>query len=388
MADSASLGPAEPEAERTLSHIATLAEEIGPRVSGTAGEDQAVAYIAGQFESFGYTVELFEFEISGFGSGHVETPDDGISHAATLLGGSSMEQASGPAVFVGLGDAEGIAGRDLAGAVAIAIRGGLRFSEKYENAAAAGAVALVVVNNDSGLFSGTIGAVATIPVVGVAGELQEHFRELADSSRTVLVRGDSNTGSVDVIARPSDGATCDIVVGGHHDTVPGVDGATDNASGAALTIELARAMAADGIDEGVCFLTFGGEESGLFGSAAIVDRWTNEDSLPEFMLNLDVVGSGTDVMLIGDDELKGVAEQIAENIGVDAIRSSLPFGTSSDHASFQFAGVRVMFLSSDDFSDIHTPDDTLERIDRGVLEDLGDLAYELIRDLEARVAQP
>ena len=52
------IGPAEHDGARTMAHLAQLANGIGPRVSGTAGEDAAIAYVREQFESSGYAVEV------------------------------------------------------------------------------------------------------------------------------------------------------------------------------------------------------------------------------------------------------------------------------------------------------------------------------------------
>ncbi len=382
------LGPAEHIGENTLAHISQLSEVIGSRVSGTAGEDAATDYISSEFESYGYDVELFEFDITGFRPIDVAIDDGAQPLQAIGLIGSPLLTVSGPAVFVGLADAAGISGRDLSGAVAVSLRGDLRFSEKYENVSEAGAVALLVVNNLPGLFSGSTGGPATIPVAGIAKEDRARLEAAADAGLEIHVSPSGSTRSVNVVARATPGAACTVVVGGHHDTVPGTPGATDNASGTSHTLELARAFASDGLDYGLCFVTFGGEESGLFGSAALVDEWRNTGELPEFMVNLDVTATGSTVELIGDSQLQETARGFADSLGVRSSATSLPFGTGSDHQSFQSVGVQVIFLSTNDTSNIHTPRDTADRVNTELVEGLGDVAYLLIQELLTRVAQP
>ena len=65
-------GAAEHDGKRTIAHIQKLAGEIGPRVSGTKGEQLAVDYIAAQFRSSGYAVEImpFEFDDNPFRAGN------------------------------------------------------------------------------------------------------------------------------------------------------------------------------------------------------------------------------------------------------------------------------------------------------------------------------
>ncbi|MBI3969984.1 MAG: hypothetical protein HY332_01735 [Chloroflexi bacterium] len=46
---------------RLWSHLTTLCEEIGPRLSGTSGDERAVEYIAAYFRRCGAQVEVQEF---------------------------------------------------------------------------------------------------------------------------------------------------------------------------------------------------------------------------------------------------------------------------------------------------------------------------------------
>ncbi len=383
-------GPPEHDGKRTLAHIVMLANTIGSRVAGTPGEAAAAKYIADQFRADGYDVEVMDFSYEGdrFRAGTV-----GIDGAASMLdaeslGGSAGGKVSGVPVYVGLADAAGIGGRSLQGKVAVADRGTLRFVEKFDNVKAAGAVALVLINNQVGSINGTLGKPADIPVVAVASTAGDQLRAAVTAAKRITIEVPQGTTShaLDVVARPRAGAACRILVGGHHDSVPGTGAANDNASGAAHVIELARAFAADGIDEGLCFATFGAEESGLFGSKALVDRLRTEGGLPRVMINLDVTGIGTEVELIGDARLKKEALGIAATLGIPAASSSLPANAGSDHQSFQDAGVPILYLTSGDFGTIHTPQDVTGDIDPQTVEELGDLAYACIKQILGEVA--
>ena len=48
----------------------------------------------------------------------------------------------------------------------------------------------------------------------------------------------------------------------------------------------------------------------------------------------------------------------------------------------------MIFLSTNDTSNIHTPRDTADRVNTELVEGLGDVAYLLIQELLTRVAQP
>lgn len=382
-------GPAEHDGKRTLAHIEKLAKGIGPRVSGTKGEADAAAYIAAEFRSGGYTVEVMDFTYDGdrFRAGTVTV--SGKAFEALTLTGSTGGSVSAPSAFLGLADAEGIGGRSLKGKVAVADRGTLRFGEKYEAIRDAGAIALVILNNQAGPFSGDLRTTATFPVVGISGEDAPAVREAARLGADIKVEAPEGelSKAVNVIARPAKDAQCDVLVGGHHDSVPGTGGANDNASGTAMVVELARAFAADGLDRGLCFATFGAEESGLYGSTALVERFKSEGRLPGLMLNLDVAGIGTQVTVIGDAAYRQKALDIADELDIPAFAGFLPANTGSDHQSFQQAGVPVLYLESGDFGTLHTPQDVVEDIQLDELERVGDLAYATILRLLPDIAR-
>lgn len=378
-------GPANNDGARALEHVKKLAGDIGPRVSGTAGEDTATAYIAEQFRSAGYDVELMPFTFTAEQFQDATVAVGATQIAGLTMAGSRSGPVSGVAVFVGLADAPGIAGRSLAGKVAVADRGTLRFADKYDAVRAAGAIGLVIINNQPGGFSGTLGKDASFPVIAVAQEDGAVLREAATNGTAVGIeaKAPEERNSVDVIARPAAGAICQVLVGGHHDTVPDAPGANDNASGAASVIELARAFAADGLDDGLCFVTFGGEEWGLFGSKALAQQLEAANSLPRVMVNLDVTGIGSEVEVIGSADLKARALSIALRLSIAAIPSNLPANAGSDHQSFSAVGVPVVFFTSGDFATIHSPRDVVADISAEELDRVGDLAYALIADLLA-----
>jgi Iap family predicted aminopeptidase len=382
-------GPAAFDEQRTLAHIEALSKTIGPRVSGTDGEARAASYIADQFRSDGYDVEILSFTFDGdrFRGGSLVA--GGKSYEALTMSGSPGGSVSGSAVFVGVADAEGLAGRDLAGKVAISDRGVLKFGEKYQAVRDAGAVALVVLNNQPGIISGDLREEARFPVVMVSGEDAPALRAAAAAGSTVtVVAPDPKVSTaLNVLARPARGATCRVIVGGHHDTVPSTGGANDNASGAAEVVELARAFAADGIDGGLCFATFGAEESGLYGSAALVKRFQAEGQLPALMVNLDVAGIGSVVNVIGDPSYRQKALDVAQSLGIPAQASSLPANSGSDHQSFQQVGVPVLYLESGDFATIHTPADVVANIQVAELKRIGDVAFAAIKQLLPEIAR-
>ena len=68
-----------------------------------------------------------------------------------------------------------------------------------------------------------------------------------------------------------------ILVGGHYDTVPDVRGASDNAGGTSITMELARVFKAKGSKRTLRFIAWGSEEMGLDGSNLYAKRIKEAD---------------------------------------------------------------------------------------------------------------
>jgi aminopeptidase YwaD len=390
VAGAATLGPAEHDGQRALQHIVELATIIGPRVAGTDAEGRAAGYIAGQFRADGYDVEVMDFSFEGDRFRPATVTVGGKAYQATTAAHSSGGDISRAGVFVGLADAGGIGGRDLAGKVAVADRGTLTFEEKAQNAARAGAAALIILNNQAGAVSADLHTQQDIPVVAITGEDADAVRAAARAGETIEVNSPNatSTDAKNVIARPKAGTTCKVLVGGHYDTVLSAPGANDNASGTANVIELARAFAADGLDDGLCFATFSAEESGLYGSAALAQRLKSEGALPALMVNLDVTGIGDKVDIIGDSGYVTQVLGLAKDLGIPAQRSSLPANTGSDHLSFQQVGVPVLYFESGEFATIHSPADVAKDIDIAELDRVGDLAYAAIAKLLPQSGRP
>jgi len=89
------------------------------------------------------------------------------------------------------------------------------------------------------------------------------------------------------------------LVSGHYDSrindvmdANGVEpGANDDASGTALSMELARVMAKRSFPATIIFMTVVGEEQGLYGSANVAKRAKAENWNVDAMLNNDIVGN-------------------------------------------------------------------------------------------------
>ena len=375
-------------AERAFEHLRVLAIEIGARYAGTDGEREAAAYVAAQFEAAGYSVAIEEFEAQiHLDDATIEVEGEGGPIRALPFAGSPSGEASGRLLFAGLGEFADFEGLDVEGAIVLLDRGVLTFALKAVNAEESGAAGVIIINNEPGELDGTLGSGTgvAIPVVSVAGHLGSPLRALAEDGAETTIR--SNLGpalrtSQNVVARPEDGE-CHAYLGAHYDSVPGTEGANDNASGTALLIELAHAARGEAFGDGLCFIAFGAEEVGLFGSSAFVQA--HDVSGAEFMLNFDMVarigqrtGDGPR-FIAGDVALADLAAVVAGELGYGIPRGSFPRNASSDHASFTEAGVPAITVHSGGAEFIHTPRDTLETV---FVEDLAIFLHVSIALLE------
>ena len=198
-----------------------------------------------------------------------------------------------------------------------------------------------------------------------------------------------------------------IVIGGHLDHLGNGDfgsregpgklhpGADDNASGSAGVILLGDmlkkeydALPAETPLRTIVFIGFSAEESGLNGSRYYVDNPIYPIKDTVLMMNFDMIGRIKDGRLsVTESKAKGMkewAEPIYAKSPLTVVRGERS-GGGSDHASFQQAGVPILFAIIADFhDDYHTSRDVSELIDREASVEAIKLWYELARDMAQR----
>lgn len=378
--------PGDPDVDRAYEHMRLLTVDIGIRSAGTEEERAAAEYIAAQLRDAGYVVALEEFETT-FRGDHstLAAGGEGPSMQALALAGSRNGTASGALVHAGLGSPEAFRDTDVDGAIALLDRGLIPFRDKALAAQAAGAIGVVIVNSEPGLFGGTLGELSgvTIPVIGVAGRTREALHTLAGDGTAVTVTaevGQRSLTSQNVVGRNGE---CRGYLGAHYDSVPYGPGANDNASGTALIIELARTHRV----EGLCVIAFGAEEVGLHGSQAFVDAHDVSDAL--FLLNFDMVArigqraNDGPRFIPAATALSQRAADVADRLGYGILPGDFPFGAASDHVIFQEAGVPAITVHSGGSEFIHTSMDTIETVFRADLAIFLEVSAELLRELLA-----
>ncbi|MBM7649891.1 aminopeptidase YwaD [Bacillus ectoiniformans] len=372
-----------------------------PRVAGTESEYNAVQYIKSQFESYGYEVELQEFSFLGY------TPPSSIELSADGYEGELKPSAftysvsgdiTGELVLAGLGKKDELADKDLSGKVALIQRGEISFGEKVLNAAAAGAEGVIIYNNADGELNGTLGEANDeyVPAVALTkAEGEALATHVADQSVSVSLKvtgaDTSERTSHNVIAtkKPTNKrkATDDvIVIGAHHDSVELAPGANDDASGTAMTLELARVFKDVPTDTEIRFVTFGAEELGLIGSNHYVDQLSDEERkriIANF--NLDMVGSkdAGDLVMMTADGKPNLVTELAQASSKRLNGEPTPYeqGGRSDHVPFAEAGIpAALFIHSPTEPGYHTPEDSIDKISKEKLQDVAEIVGAAVYD--------
>jgi aminopeptidase YwaD len=392
--------------DRMLEDVRYLTETIGPRVTGTEAEQQAADFIRERLESYGYTVETQEFSIPDkmIGGLHTSNQQEILITIPSGSGSTPEEGITAELFDAGLGRTSDFT-EDAAGKIALISRGNFTFAEKVTNAIAAGAAGVLIYNNVDlpAPMNPSIGGPYDIPVGSITkagGEALLQDVLAKNKTVTLNVKRFENAKSQNIIAtkQPNKGEDTDIVhISAHFDSVPFAPGASDNASGTAVALELARVLKSYPTDKELRFAFVGAEEIGLVGSEYYVSQLSeNEIERSIVNFNMDMVGTSWEkATAIYMNTLDGQPNLVSET----ALATAARIGTaselvlyqrgSSDHVSFHDAGIpAVNFIRREPGTAslepyYHTPLDTIEHISAERLKEAGDLVgasvYSLIR---------
>jgi len=376
--------------ERAKQTVEVLATEIGPRPAGSEALARATDYLRSAFEALGYETRGQEFPITAYVDGGaslrlVGAHTDVFTPAAVAYSASGEVEAE--VVDAGLGRPEELAA--AAGKLALIRRGELRFAQKVANAAAAGAVGVILYNDGPGTIAASLFAPGAIPAVMLSGEEGEALRAaLVTTPLTahLAVQGtvEQRTGR-NVVAHRAGASGRTVVVGAHYDSVPNGPGANDNGSGTAVLLETARVMAGRPYPHTLELVAFDGEELGLLVSRFYVEQLSPaERQALVGMIDLDMLSVGETLQFAGSEALVAQALHLADLHGWPASRLGGALAGGSDHASFLRVGIEAVFIYRSDDPRYHSPLDTAEHVLPENLTTAGTLALGLLDFLAGR----
>lgn len=161
---------------------------------------------------------------------------------------------------------------------------------------------------------------------------------------------------------------------GHGHIHPGAD---DNASGTAGVVLLADRFARDAAERTsatesrrtILFTGFAGEERGLVGSSYMTshpDQWAFDPTKVSGMINMDMIGRLRHDEVYAFSHTSGMQwrawiEKANVPVGLD-VKLDSPSAGGSDHMAFIRAGIPAVFFNTWLHEDVHTPNDTPDKI--------------------------
>ncbi|HEV7894098.1 MAG TPA: M20/M25/M40 family metallo-hydrolase [Pyrinomonadaceae bacterium] len=390
---------------RQLSYVSTLSDDIGSRLTGSAGARRAEEWAEGEFKRLGLSNvrrEPYRMYASWErGPASAALLSEGLrrplavaSYTWTPGTGGAFE---GEVVDVGAGKPEDVlrVASQLKGRVALVVPEGADLGSVIYNfyrapglvreLKEAGALAVLIAADKphSILYTAPVefsatGRLAALPTLSLAREDVLLLRRLlSQSKRPRLSLNVSNRvggafEATNVVGEIKGSETPNefVVVGAHLDSNDLGPGALDNAAGSAAVLETARAIKALGLRprRTVRFVLFTGEEEGMVGSIAYVERHREEMDRTVAALVMDI-GAGRPVGWFSmgrtdlDAEIRALSAPLSQ-FGEFAIEHDAFAAT--DNAPFMAEGVPNLILIQDEtpyFPVHHTIADTPDKID-------------------------
>ncbi|HKG15796.1 MAG TPA: M20/M25/M40 family metallo-hydrolase [Pyrinomonadaceae bacterium] len=390
---------------RQLSYVSTLSDEIGSRLTGSAGARRAEEWAEGELKRLGLSnVRREPYRMSASwerGPTSAALLSEGIrrplavaSYTWTPGTGGAVE---GGVVDVGAGKPEDVrrAASQLKGRVALVVPEGADLGSVIYNfyrapglvreLKDAGALAVLIAADKphSILYTAPVefsatGRLAALPTLSLAREDVLLLRRLLSQNKgarlslNVANRIGGAFEATNVVGEIKGGETPNeiVVVGAHLDSNDLGPGALDNAAGSAAVLETARAIKALGLRprRTIRFVLFTGEEEGMVGSIAYVGRHRGELDATVAALVMDI-GAGRPVGWFSmgrtdlDADVRALSAPLSQ-FGEFAIEHDAFAAT--DNAPFMAEGVPNLILIQDEtpyFPVHHTIADTPDKID-------------------------
>lgn len=347
-----------------------IAEENGGnRASVTPGYDASVDYVVDVLTKAGWNVweDTFDFEQQNLPLLEV----DGTEYLSGYFLGSAVGQVTGHITPVDLSLAapanstSGCEPGDFvgfpAGDVALIQRGFCNFSIKVENAAIAGASAVIIFNQGNGgadrmdPFLGDLQPYQSpIPVVSASFQAGSLFASGTHTATIEHYAPEVHPQSNVIAELPGRNANNVVMAGAHLDSVFEGPGINDNGSGSAALLEVAQNLSKLKPENTIRFAWWAAEEDGLVGSQSYVDRLSPEElDRIALYLNFDMVGSPNYIFMIYDGDESGFPAPVVVPPGSVEIEDlferyftsigepydDAEFSGRSDYEAFIFAGV-------------------------------------------------
>ena len=361
--------------------LEALGAEIGVRQAGTPAAERASEAIADAFRELGLEPRFEEFPLLGYDADEPELVIEGKRWAAgPCMYAHPTPDGGVTGTLRQIGEQEGMAGFPATKVWAIEDERGAAQALVYENPVRGGAIPFLgfgpVITTGPAAFISTVdatrvpdGATATLRAGGrfVPGRRERNV--------VAELRGESDE--------------C-VVVSAHYDSVWRGPGVIDNASGVEGMRRIAQRLVGRTHPRSVVFIAFAAEEIGLIGSQHLVWDWKVRGRLKQVVgcVNLDCVAHGDRFeLMVGPDELRGRAVEAAQRLGLADRYEMNVIGpvTGTDHFYFAQEKIPAISLLHFPYPEYHLATESLDLVDERKLDDVVQLATELV---ESQLARP
>ncbi len=400
------------DGERAYRHLHHLAVEIGMRLGGSENERRAAQYILEYFEGLGLAAHLQPFPVTSY-----DLTEKRLTVLDPPLGDVPCEvyylnQDTPPAgleagvTYVGLGELENL-GPEIARRL-VMVLGGVR-GAAYEHLMRWQPAGLIIIETEADTLPIRVEMLpemrekfGAVPAVRIAHHDGLGLVRTGVQRAKLLVRTvETEATSHNVIGELRGTAFPDeiVVIGGHYDTSLDIQGASDNAGGTALVLELARVLAQRGSKRTLRFAAWGSEELGLRGSVHYVKslkkahkearqaegfvKGRDKTELDKHVLcvNLDVHGAilgENRALTLGPGDLPAAARLMAKEHGpAYKVEEDI---YSSDGMPFSEAGIPSISFSRSGGTTryLHTPGDVIDHLSAEALAESGRFVEEFL----------
>jgi aminopeptidase YwaD len=383
--------------EKAFKHLEKLAVEIGPRQGGYEEDWLAADYIESEFKKLGLKTWRQGFEIkTGRTTAQMLEILEPYSEAVecegmSMIGETGPEGVEGELIRIETTDEEYLS-PEIEGKIVVtnAVK-----RKNLELIAKLKPLGFIIIERTPRVptkhFWGNFPRgkdYGNFPSVRVSFE--DGLRLLKKGARRarIVIEAERETRKTQNVIAELQGSTRPeeiVVVGGHYDSVPGVRGASDNAGGTAMIMELARIFKERGSKRTLRFVAWGSEEMGLDGSnlyskklkEADEDAKEKDDDAEteldshRLCVNLDVQGAmiGTNAaMILGNPMLTNSVKLLSRETGtVFDVKEGV---YSSDGTPLSAVGIPSVSFSRRSGIDImmHSVEDTIEYLSPDALE--------------------
>jgi aminopeptidase YwaD len=380
--------------DRIRAHLITLAGHIGPRPTGSQGNQRAGAYLREQFTALGWRVETPVFACKTWEAGAVSLTCDGQALDVQINPYSPPFSGQFPVVVCNSLDSLREQG-SLTGRI-VALTGELaqdqymprrfpfmRFDEQIQvlDALESAQPEAIIGVRAAPLFCD-----ADFPIPSVTLAPADETRLLGCQGRVVGLSVQSVTipsTGFNVIARRDGGARGKIVLCAHYDTWFDTPGALDNAAGVAALLALAEIIGSQPLS--VELVAFNGEDH--YAAPGQVDYLAGDVSGIGFVINVDGIGAiskQNSLAWFGEDQaLRSTVASVKQDFPALVEVERWPQG---DHMIFVLRGVPAIALSSADAFDLwwsvtHSPSDTVDQVSPAKIAEVVTFVARLLNSL-------